>query len=83
MKHKVSRLACGLLAAVLILGTTACAGKPESGASGKFKGDHAANPTAAQEKTRETAEAASPALPTRPGNKNRLPGRIKRNTMTV
>ena len=52
MKHKVSRLACGLLAAVLILGTTACAGKPESGASEKFKGDHAANLTAAQENSR-------------------------------
>ena len=46
---------------------TACAGRPESGASGKFKGDHAAKPTAAQEKARETTEAASPALPTRPG----------------
>ena len=79
MKHKVSRLACGLLAAVLILGTTACAGKPESGASEKFKGDHAANLTAAQEKT----EPLPPPCPHGPGNKNRLPGRIKRNTMTV
>ncbi len=74
MKHKVSRLACGLLAAVLILGTTACAGKPESGASEKFKGDHAANLTAAQEKTDKTAEAASPALPARPGKQKPAAG---------
>ena len=74
MKHKGSRLACELLAAVLILGTTACAGKPESGASGKFKGDHAAKPTAAQEKARETTEAASPALPTRSGKQKPAAG---------
>ena len=74
MKHKGSRLACELLAAVLILGTTACAGKPESDASGKFKGDHAANPTAAQEKTGKTTEAASPALPTRPGKQKPAAG---------
>ena len=67
MKHKGSRLACGLLAAALILGMTACAGRPESGASEKPKGDHAANPAAAQEKTDNTAEAASPALRARPG----------------
>ena len=83
MKHKVSRLACGLLAAVLILGMTACAGKPESGASGKFKGGHAANPTAAQEKTARQPKPLPPPCPHGPGNKNRLPGRIKRNTMTV
>ena len=53
---------------------TACAGKPESGASGKFKGDHAAKPTAAQEKTDKTAEAASPALPTRPGKQKPAAG---------
>ena len=53
---------------------TACAGKSESGASGKFKGDHAANPTAAQEKARETTEAASPALPARPGKQKPAAG---------
>ncbi len=74
MKHKASRLACGLLAAALLLGTAACAGRPESGASGKFKGDHAAKPTAAQEKTDKTAEDASPALPARPGKQKPAAG---------
>lgn len=68
MKNQFLRqLGCGLLAFVLVLGAAACAGRPESGASGKFKGDHAAKPAAAQEETNETAEAVSPALPARPG----------------
>ena len=56
-----------MLALTLVLGVTACAGKPESGASGSFKGDLPTKTDTVSEESNETAETASPAKPARPG----------------
>lgn len=71
MKHPfLRRLGCGMLALTLVLGMTACAGKPESGASGSFKGDLPTKTDVASEEPNETAEAASSAKPARPGKQD-------------
>ena len=70
MKHKVSRLACGLLTAALIWSMTACAGKPESGVSGSLKGKLPTKSDAASEERSETAQPASSGKPARPGKQN-------------
>jgi len=68
MKHQfLRRLGCGMLAVMLVLGMTACAGKQEDGASGSFKGDLPTKTDAAPEEPSETAETASSAKPARPG----------------
>ena len=69
-KRILRRLGWGLLAFALVLGTTACAGKPESGASGSFKGGLPTKTDAAPEVPAETAQAASSAKPARPGKQN-------------
>ena len=71
MKHQfLRRLGCGMLALTLVLGMTACAGKPESGASGSFKGDLPTKSDASLEEPNETAQTASPAKPAHPRKQN-------------
>ena len=68
MKHQfLWRLGCGLLTFALVLGLTACANKPESGASGSFKGDLPTKSDASLAESNETEEPASSAKPARPG----------------
>ena len=68
MKHQFLRqLGCGMLALTLVLGMTACACKPESGASGSFKGDLPTKSDASLEEPNETVETASSAKPAHPG----------------
>ena len=71
MKHQFfRRLGCGMLALTLVLGMTACAGKPESGASGSFKGGLPTKSDAAPEEANGTAGTASSAKPARPEKQN-------------
>ena len=64
--HFLRNLSCGLLAMALVLGTAACAGRPESGAGGSFKGGLPTKSDAAPAETDGTAETASSAKPARP-----------------
>lgn len=74
MKHPfLRRFGCGILALALVLGTTACANKPESGASGSFKGDLPTKSSAAPEEPNKTTESASSAKPARPEKQNPSP----------
>lgn len=60
MKHKVSRLACGLLAAVLILGTTACAGKPGKRREREIQGRSRREPDRRAGKDRQNSRSRFP-----------------------